>query len=287
MIASRLALGAVAALFSLMVSIDPAVIAAGRAAAPPRPRRPLITASHDEAAAGARALAEPIPAAAPAPGDLTVEVTRDGDGHRVVVRRPGHLVALQYGLARAAGKDWAALHVEVAPPRSPRQAQAAAAALDSLVWESTPLSALTTERGLVALHLTGSLLRAEASRAAAPEPAGASSGPHHTCAAHKDPRGGFTALCRLHHGARRVSAANVTGSEVQGGAWVIAGKDPLVRLDLPLAPGLAEARLVGFVHGITGAVLRAEASWAEGDAPALVIEETERSQPVAEDFDRR
>lgn len=287
MIASRLALGTVAALVSLLVSIDPAVIAAGHTGAKARPTRPLITAPHDEAAGAGAIRAPALTPAAAAPSDLEVEVSREGHGHRVVVRRPGHLVALAHGMARAAGKDWAAMHVELAPAGAGRKAGAAAPALDSLVWEATPLAALTTERGLVALRLEGTELRAEASSSAPPEPAGAASGPHHTCAAHRDPRGGFTVLCRLHHGARRVSAANVTGPEAQGGAWVIPAKEPLVRLDLPLAPGLGEARLVGFVHGITGAVLRAEASWAEGEAPSLVIEETERSQPVSADLDWR
>jgi hypothetical protein len=290
MIPSRIAVSAFVALSSLMVSVDPGVTAAGHARAPARPERPMITAPRDPAAPPARE-ALSISAEGPAPADLEVEVTRDRGGHRVAVRRPGYLVALQYGAARAAGKDWAAVHVEVAPGGSKLRASAAPAkaaeALSSLVWEATPLSALTTERGLVALRLDGADLRAEASRAAAPEPAGTASGPHHTCAAHRDPRGGFTVLCRLHHGVRRVSVANVTGPRALDHAWVIPGKDPLIRLDLPLAEGLAEARLVGFVHGITGAVLRAEASWAPGEPPALVIEETERSQPLASDIDWR
>lgn len=291
MIPSRLAVSSFIALSSLMVSLDPAVTAAGHARAPALPERPMIPALRAPTTPPARAELSPR-AEGPAPADLQVEVTPDAHGHRVVVRRPGHLVALQYGAARAAGQDWAAVHVELEPGGSPSKGKAAAApakaaARSELVWEATPLTALTTERGVVALRLDGADLRAEASRAAAPEPAGASSGPHHTCAAHRDPRGGFTVLCRLHHGARRVAVANVTGPRALDDAWVIPGKDPLIRLDLPLSEGLAEARVVGFVHGITGAVLRAEASWPSGESPSLVIEETERSQPLASDIDWR
>jgi hypothetical protein len=34
------------------------------------------------------------------------------------------------------------------------------------------------------------------------------------------------------------------------------------------------------VQGVKGAVLRAEATFFEGEAPALVLEESERAQPV-------
>jgi hypothetical protein len=292
MIPSRLAVSSFIGLASLMVSLDPTVTAAGHARAPARPDRRPIAAERAPATLPARADLS-TSTEGPAPVDLKVEVTPEAHGHRVVVRRPGHLVALQYGAARAAGQDWAAVHVELAPSGSLSKGKTAAApakaaeARSALVWEATPLSALTTERGVVALRLDGADLHAEASRAAAPEPAGASSGPHHTCAAHRDPRGGFTVLCRLHHGARRVAVANVTGPRALDNAWVMPGKDPLIRLDLPLAEGLAEARVVGFVHGITGAVLRAEASWPSGESPALVLEETERSQPLAADLDWR
>src|SRR6185436_19412840 len=99
------------------------------------------------------------------------------------------------------------------------------------------------------------------SLSAPPERTLAASGPHHTCAAHRDPGSGFTVLCRLHHGAHRVSATNVTSPRVEDNTWVIPEKEPLVRLDLPLAPGRFEARVIGFVHGLTGAVIRAEASY--------------------------
>jgi len=272
---SRLALPLAAALSSAVVSIDPSVIEGAREDLPARPTRPVITAPIDhEVTAAPSALAA-------APGDLKVEITPDGAGHRVVVRRPGHLVALHYGRARAAGRDWAAVHVEIKASGSPAQA---GKPLDPLVWETTPLDALTTSRGLVSLHPEGGELRADLSLSAPPEPWGKASGPHHTCAAHRDPHGGFTVLCRLHHGAHRASAANVTGPRVEDHAWVVSGKEPLVRLDLPLFPGLAEARVIGFVHGLTGAVLRAEASWAPGEEPTLVIEEAERDQPVAEEI---
>lgn len=273
----RRLLALLAALSSAVVSIDPAVIDGASAALPARPIRPEITAPRD--LVGNDAPRSPA-AFAPAPADLKVEITRDGRGHRVVVRRPGHLVALQYGAAHAAGKDWAAVHVEVSASAS-RSKSASASPLDPLVWESTPLDALTTARGLVSLHQEGDELRADLSLSEAPVSAGTDSGAHHTCAAHRDTAGGFAVLCRLHHGAKRVSVANVTGPRVEDDTWVTDGKDPLVRLDLPLVPGAAEARVVGFVHGFTGAVIRVEGSWPEGEAPALVIAETERTQPIA------
>lgn len=286
MIASRIATGAAFALFSLTVSVDPAVTARG---ARTSSRRPAVTATRDtnphlprnNAAGSSRALA---PKTAAAPPDFSVAITDEGSGYRVLARRPGHLLALASGATRAVGSDWASMRISLAPRSSAAKPAGASEAVAPLVWETTPLSGLTTERGLIALRLEGGALRAEAYRVATPEPAGTSSGPHHTCAAHRDLEGGFTVLCRLHHGVRRVSVANLTGTRVLDDAWVTADKDPLVRLDLPLAPGLAEARLVGFVHGATGAVLRAEASWVEGESASLLIDETERRQIVPSDF---
>src|SRR6185295_12989018 len=101
---SRLALAFVAALSSAMVSIDPAMIAGAHTRLPARPTRPVTPATADFSSKGAPS--EPA-SRAPAPRDLEVEITRDGERHRVVVRRPGHLVAIEHGSVRGAGKDWA------------------------------------------------------------------------------------------------------------------------------------------------------------------------------------
>jgi hypothetical protein len=75
--------------------------------------------------------------------------------------------------------------------------------------------------------------------------------------------------------------ANVTGARSLDDAWLVAGPSgPLVRLDLPASQGGAEARVVGMVQGVKGVVLRAEATFFEGEAPALSLEASERAQPV-------
>src|SRR4029079_12829619 len=120
------------ALSSAMVSIDPAMIAGAHAHLPARPARPVTPSIAAEASKSAPS--EPA-SSAQAPRDLEVEITRDGERHRVVVRRPGHLVAIEHGSVRGAGKDWAAVYVELA-----------ASSAGDLVWETTPLGALTVER---------------------------------------------------------------------------------------------------------------------------------------------
>jgi hypothetical protein len=274
--ASRLTVGVAAALFSALLSIDPSV-RAGDAEAPaiaaaPAPAEPAAAEAAITAALGA------------APADMTLEITAEGGrSQRVVVHRPGYLVALLHGSARSAGKDWAALRVQVAEPSTKHHAAKVGVAIDRLVWESTRLGTFVTERGLVSLAHDGAALTGSLALAAPPEPAGATKTAHSTCVAHRDGAGGFTALCRLDHAARRVTAANVTGLRVIEGAVVAADRslDPLVRLDLPLAPGSGEARVVGFTLGRVGHALRVEASWAPGEAPALFFAETERVQPQA------
>jgi hypothetical protein len=288
----RLSLALAAALFSSMVSLDP------RVSVPPSPERaprPVIAASKDVAPAPSAA---PTPVRAletPPPADLTVEVREDprGRGHNVVVSRSGHLVALGHGAIRGAGKDWATLHVDTQGSAGPTRAVKKLGAptnpgregeIDTLVWETTPLGAFTTERGLVSLSMVGAELRARLLLAAPPAPAGCFEGTHHSCAAHRDAGGGYVLLCRFHHGAKQVAALNLTGYRALDGAWVIPGKEPFVRLDLPLSPGLAEARLIGFVHGLSGAAIRAEAAWVPGEEPTLLVEESERVQPAGPGF---
>ena len=273
---SRLAVGAAAALFSALLSIDPSVCA-GDAGSP-------AIAIESPAAEPGAAEAGITPVDAAAPSDVTLEITAEGGrSQRVVVHRPGYLVALLHGAARSAGKDWAALRVQIAEPSSKRRDARPGVEIDRLVWESTRLGTFITERGLVSLSHDGSSLAGRLALAAPPEPAGETKTAHAACVAHRDGAGGFTALCRLDHAARRITAVNVTGLRVIEGAVVVTDKhlDPLVRLDLPLAPGVGEARVVGFTLGRAGHALRVEASWAPGEAPALFFAETERVQPQA------
>lgn len=275
MTASRLAVGAAAALFSALLSIDPSVCAGDATAS--------ITADRP-AAEPAAAESGVTSVDTAAPSDVTLEISAEGGrSQRVVVHRPGYLVALLHGAARSAGKDWAALRVQSAEPSAKRRPAAPGAEIDRLVWESTRLGTFVTERGLVSLSHDGSSLAGRLSLAAPPVTAGETKTAHAACVAHHDGAGGFTALCRLDHAARRVAAANVTGLRVIEGAVVVTDKhlDPLVRLDLPLAPGAGEARVVGFTLGRVGHALRVEASWAPGEAPALFFAEAARTQPQA------
>ena len=280
MTTSRLTVGVAAALFSALLSIDPKGRAGDAEPSPFAASAPLSVSFPEPTAAeaGITAIAATVPA------DVTLTITpENGRAQRVVVRRPGYLVALLHGAARSAGKDWAALRVQVPEATSKRREPRAGVEIDRLVWESTRLGSFVTERGLVSLSRGGAHLAGRLALAAPPEPAGETRSAHSTCVAHHDGAGGFTALCRLDPAARHVTAANVTGLRVIEGAVVAAdkGNDPLVRLDLPLALGMGEARVVGFTLGRVGHALRAEASWAPGEAPALFFSETERLQPQA------
>jgi hypothetical protein len=275
---SRLATGVVAAVFATMVSVDPRL----HGAPPPRPRAHVIT---PERAPEVRGTAGAIPTteAAP-PADLLIDVTRDGrDGHRVVLRRRGYLVSLRHEDARAAGTDWAAMRVGARAPRAapalPPDTKVLEETRDRLIWETTKLDGVETTRGVVSIWFEGQEIRSKLLLAPAPEPAGSFKSAHATCAAHRDGLGGFTVLCRFPRGVRHVGAANVTGARSLDDAWVTGGASPLVRLDLPLAPGAAEGRVIGLSHGASGVVLRAEAAWPEGEQASLVIHESERVQP--------
>ena len=208
------------------------------------------------------------------PRDVTVEVTpADHGAHRVVVRRPGFLVSLRDEDARSAGADWTAMRV------SPRAGGGGTSG--RLVWETTRLDGVATTRGLVILAGDGGALAAELSMAPAPAPAATWNRASATCAGQHDGLGGFTVLCRFAKGARVTGAANVTGARSLDDVWLMPGPSPLLRLDLPRSPGGAEGRVVGMTQGGKGVVLRVEASFPEGDAPALVIEASERAQPAA------
>jgi hypothetical protein len=193
-----------------------------------------------------------------------------------VLRRPGWLVSLRHEDARAAGEDFTAMHLTARP--------GASGGRDRLVWETTRPNTLETTRGLVQLTVTGGTMRAEIASARAPEPAGAWKSKRATCAAHRDGLGGFTVLCRFAKGIQHLAVANVTGARTLEDAWITAGSSPIVRLDLPRRPAGAEGRVIGFSSGNIGVALRAEASFPEGEAATLLLEESERAQPVAPAF---
>ena len=124
--------------------------------------------------------------------------------------------------------------------------------------------------------LSGTLLST-----APPAPAISWKSPRATCSGLHDGLGGFAVLCRFAAGVRVTGVANVTGARSLDDAWLVPGSpSPLVRLDLPRSPGGAEGRVVGMVQGVTGAVLRVEASFFEGEEAALLVRESERRQPV-------
>lgn len=266
---SRLFTLAVAAFFGSTVSIVPG----GSPAPPSVASRPTV------------AVAEVAPAAPPGielvggspPRDVELEVAPDGHGdHRVVVRRRGFLVSLRNEDARSAGQDWTALRIS---PRAGRGGPAG-----RLIWETTPLEGLETTRGTVLLRSDGGTLAGTLQRAMPPTPARAWQSPRATCRGQHDGLGGFSVLCRFARAVRVSGAVNVTGARSLDDAWLVPGPSPLVRLDLPRSPGSAAGRVIGMTQGLTGVALRVEATFVDGEEPALLYEESERAQPVSRGF---
>lgn len=254
----RLAVAAAAALFSTGLSFGPSPAAQKPAAAPTR-----------EAPAAAFAAMKPLTPIGPLPSDVQIDVTPERRGHQVTLRRKGSLVALHYGAARAGGVDRASVTI-ASDTRAEGQ----------IAWEATKLGTLATERGFLTIHVEGSALRVEGSLAAPPEPIAASRSAHHDCSAHRDTTGGFAVLCLLPKEAV-VAAANVTGHEALQDVWVAPGKSPLVRVDFPLAPGMAEGKVITSLRGLRLSVLRVEAIWPEGEEPSISFHRDEREQPAA------
>ncbi len=258
---SRLVTAAVAAFFGSHVSVAPA-----SAPAPAPPPTPVPAAARVAPVRGEIELAFP-----PAPRDVAVEVTPDGHGdHRVAVRRPGFLVSLRNEDARSAGVDWAAMRV------APRPGGGEVAG--RLIWETTALDGLATTRGVVLLRGEGDRLQATLRLATPPLPARSWESPHAACRGQHDGLGGFTVLCGFTGKLRVTGAVNVTGARSLDDTWLVPGRSPLVRLDLPRSPGGVEGRVIGMVRGSTGVVLRVEASFVEGEEPSLLYEESERLQ---------
>ena len=272
---SRLTIGAAAALFASALSVDPRV----HARAPLSPR-PVLT--HEIAAVVPDHEAPAIVGYADGPVDRDVEVEVTADphgGHRVVLRRRGYLVSLRHAEARAAGEDWAALHLATRPGQGE-------VVEDRLVWEATRISgkdrgAPETTRGLVMLSARNGALSAELHRAGEIEAAGAWKSALASCAAHRDGLGGFSVLCRFAKGVQHVGVANVTAARALDDVWVSSGASPVVRLDLPYQAGGAAGRVVGFSFGMSSVALRVEASFPEWEPATLLFDEAQRGQPAA------
>lgn len=254
----RLAVAAAAALFSSGVSFGPQ----------PPARRPPVSPPPERPAAILPEM-KPLDPIGPLPSDMQIEVTPERSGHQVTLRRKGHLVALHYGAARAGGVDRASVTI-AADTRAAGQ----------IAWEATKLGTLVTDRGFLSIHVEGASLRVEGSLAAPPEPIAASRSAHHDCSAHRDTTGGFAVLCLLPKEAV-VAAANVTGHEALQDVWVAPGKSPLVRVDFPIAPGMAEGKVITSLRGQRLSVLRVETIWPEGEEPSISFHRDEREQPAA------
>jgi hypothetical protein len=256
----------VAAFLATGVSVDPAV----RAPSPPTPRAHRASFTPDEQPRYAHGIGE---ARGAAPPDLALEIGPDGhQAHRVVVRRPGFLVALRNEDARAAGVDSAAIRVAARGGAGSASAQ--------LIWETTTLDAAMTARGLVALTDDGATLSGELQSVREPEPAASFATHHAKCAAHHDGLGGFSVLCRFPSTVRVTGIANTTGAHALDDAWLVLRASPLVRFDLARAPSGAEGRLVAMVQGGTAVVLTVEARFPAHEEPSLVFHESRRTQPA-------
>jgi hypothetical protein len=199
----------------------------------------------------------------PVPEDVTVHVKRATEGRlQVQVKRKGHVVALRRGAGHRNGDGEAAIEVAAAGDTMP------------IVWETTDPVTLVTTRGLVEIDAGGG---ARLRLVAPPEVIASETRRLHACRAHDDPAGGFAVICRVRGFA---SAVNVTE---HGAPWIATSASrTMLRFDLAPEPGAADAVVLGYADGVTGVVVRAEASRVAGeDRPAIVIQSAERAQPSA------
>ena len=103
----------------------------------------------------------------------------------------------------------------------------------------------------------------------------------HECRAFEREAGGFTVVCRVARSAHKLAAVNLSDENPLVGIASTAERE-IVRLDLPVTEGTAEARLLGYLDGNTAVVVRAEATWARGeDRPTLSLVDGTRQQLVA------
>jgi hypothetical protein len=104
----------------------------------------------------------------------------------------------------------------------------------------------------------------------------------HECRAHER-GGGFAVVCRVGGIARQLAIVNLTGE----GPETALERPGVLRFDVPISEGRAEARLMGYLDGVTAVVVRAEASWARGEnRPTLVLASSSRAQLVVPKLSR-
>jgi hypothetical protein len=228
-----------------------------------------------EAAPAPRAEAVPAPAVreidGAVPDDMVVDFRRrDAARSMVSVARDGYLVALLRGKDVVAHIDAAAIEVR---HRDDKDAP--------LVWEVTHPQTMETARGVIHFDIDG---RPHLRRAEPPTPVGrVESGRAHRCQAHEGALGGFTVLCRVPGGA---SVAGVTGVDPGALSWVApAAGAGIARFDLPARPDSVDARVLGYSDGMTGVLVRIEASFLPGEERAsLAMLSSERQQPEMRRF---
>jgi hypothetical protein len=183
------------------------------------------------------------------------------EGARVVVRKRGHLVAIRAGERTSSARDWVAAQLE-------------GSGQVDLVWEATDPATLETTRGTI--HVAPSDEGPRISSASLPAPAVVASHRDrlHECRAHEE-GGGFAVVCRVAGGARQLAIVNLTGE----GPEAALERPGVLRFDVPVSEGRAEARLMGYLDGVTAVVVRAEASWARGeDRPTFALAGAARAQ---------
>jgi hypothetical protein len=233
----------------------------------------LLVCVAADATPSVRSSREPVES--PAPPDVRVEAKK-GESNRwnVTLRRSGYLVALRAGERTSAARDSVTAEIDE-PTRG---------GID-LRWEATDGVTLETSRGVI--HVTAGQDAPSATWFAlpAPVPAGSNRGQLHDCRAFEYESSGFAVVCRVATGARRLSVLNLTGEVPRAG--VVTASESMVRLDLPLVEGRAEARLVGYLAGNTAVVVRAEATWARGEPrPTLSLADGTRAQLTVSHFTR-
>jgi len=209
----------------------------------------------------------------PAPPDVVVTLTQDGNALHVAVKRSGYVVALHAGERVSVAEDWVSALVEGLDRR-----------VLEMEWEATEPQSLDTVRG--GLRITPAAETPTVSWFALPEPVVVASRQDrlHTCRTQVG-ESGYTVLCRVSKSARKLSVTNVTDDSLLSNVWMSSGAAHVVRLDLPLSEGEAPARLMGYIDGVTAVVVRAEASWARGEEhPTMGLFAATRRQPVVARF---
>jgi hypothetical protein len=206
-----------------------------------------------------------------APDDLVLQFrTESATRSSVGLWHKDHLVALRRGDAHAAGLDQVWIQV---PHRDERGLP--------FVWETTRADTLETTRGLVRFDVDG---RPHLRMSDPPVPLEREAHHLHTCRSQEDGQGGFTVLCRV-VGAR-AQALNLTGAT----SWELTssftlGTDSIQRFDLPARPDSADGRVLAYAEGLTGVVVRVEASFLPGEErPSLAMLASDREQPRPRSF---